>query len=362
MMPRNVYAPSLYAAPLSPESEPRVERRAHFFVREIPIYGDVILSPMDGFSDMPFRLICRELGSAMSYTEFVNVDEITKRHMPRIVENKLRYDSTERPMTFQIYGHAVERLVEAAVRLQERSPDIVDLNMGCYVKDIAERGAGSGMLRSPGKIAEVFSRFTRALEVPVTGKIRLGWDDTTRNHVEIAKILEDNGAALVAVHGRTKAQAYQGAADWDAIAEVKQAVRVPVIGNGDVKTAADVARIKAHTACDGVMIGRAAIGNPWIFSRRDRDDVTFRERRLLLRRHLALNLDFYGERLGLVLFLKHAVKYIQGLPGEDLLRVPLLKAESLAEFDALLGDLAQHDEAFLAAPQTASLGTASMAA
>ncbi len=312
-----------------------------FRVRHIPVYGDLILSPMDGYSDLPFRLICRELGSAMSYTEFVNVDELVRRRIPPMVENKLRFDPRERPMTFQVYGHDVENIIAAARVIQPRGPDLIDLNMGCYVRDIAERGAGSGMLRYPERIASVFARWTRELDVPVTGKIRLGWDDASRNHVEIAHILEDNGASLIAVHGRTRAQAYRGSADWDAIAEVKQSVSIPVIGNGDVKSVADIARIKAHTGCDGVMIGRAAIGNPWIFSRRDREDVTFEERLALLRRHLALNLDFYGQRAGLLLFRKHAVKYIQGLPGEQLLRVPLLNAESVAQFDELVGEFQQ---------------------
>lgn len=312
---------------------------ATFMVRDVPVYGDLILSPMDGFSDLPFRLICRERGSAMSYTEFVNVDLLLRRTVPPIADSKLRFDPSERPMTFQIYGHDVEHIVRAAHNIVSRGPDLIDLNMGCYVRDIAERGAGSGMLRFPARIAEIFRRFTNELSVPVTGKIRLGWDAQSRNHVEVARVLEDSGASLIAVHGRTKAQAYRGDADWDAIAEVKQAVSIPVLGNGDVKTVADIARIKAHTGCDGVMIGRAAIGNPWIFSRRDRDDVTFGERIAVLRRHLALNLDFYGQRGGLILFRKHAVKYIQGLPGEQALRVPLLTAESVAQFDQLVGEL-----------------------
>ncbi len=310
-------------------------RAPQFHVRDIPIYGDLILSPMDGYSDLPFRLICRELGSAMSYTEFVNVDTL-QHGRSRIARMKLLYDPSERPMTFQIYGHDEDRLVDTAKRLQELEPNIVDINMGCYVKDIAERGAGSGMLRFPDKIARVFTRLSRELSVPVTGKIRLGWDEQTRNHTEVAHILEDSGASLIAVHGRTKAQAYRGSADWDAIAEVKRAVRIPVIGNGDVRTSADIARIKAHTGCDGVMIGRSAIGNPWIVARKDREQVALGERIALMRRHLALNLDFYGESLGLILFRKHAARYIQGLPGEDLLRVPLLTCNTLDEFDRLI--------------------------
>lgn len=312
--------------------------RPSFFVREIPIYGDAILAPMDGFSDLPFRLICRELGSAMSYTEFTNADGMLQKKLPESVAQRLKFDPSENPMTFQIYHHDPDRLLEAAKRVLELGPHIMDLNMGCYVKDIAERGAGSGMLRFPDRIERYFSRASRELPIPVTGKIRLGWDDQSRNYQTIARVLEDNGASLIAVHARTKAQAYHGNADWDAIAEIKQLVKIPVLGNGDVKTVADIARLKNHTGCDGVMIGRGAIGNPWIFSGRDREEVSFDERIVLLRRHLALNLDFYGQRGGLILFRKHAVKYINGLYGAAQLRVPLLTAESVAEFDDLLGN------------------------
>ena len=322
-----------------PLHAPRKTRptRATFFVRDVPVYGDAILAPMDGYSDLPFRLICYELGSAMSYTEFTNADGIVQKKWGDSIASKLKFDPSEKPMTIQIYGHDVERLLQAAKRVEQLNPDIVDLNMGCYVKDIAERGAGSGMLRFPERIAQYFARASKELRVPVTGKIRLGWDDASRNYLTIAKILEDNGASLIAVHARTKAQAYHGSADWDAIAEVKQAVKIPVIGNGDVKLVADIARMKQHTGCDGVMIGRGAIGNPWIFSGRDRDVVPLTERVALLRRHLALNLEFYGERGGLIMFRKHAARYIAGLYGAAHLRVPLLTAESVQEFDDLLG-------------------------
>ena len=316
-------------------------------VRDVPVCGRAVLAPMDGYSDLPFRLICRELGSAMSYTEFTNVDELQSRKPTVKAWQKLRFAPSERPMTFQIYGHDEDRLVETAIRLQEYGPDIIDINMGCYVKSISERGAGSGMLCQPDKIGRVFARLSHGLSVPVTGKIRLGWDENSRNYLTIARILEDNGASLIAVHGRTRAQAYKGAADWDAIAEIKRAVRVPVIGNGDVHTVADVDRLRAHTGCDAVMIGRAAIGNPWIFAGLDREQVTLQEKSALMRRHLALNLDFYGPQTGLLLFRKHAARYIQGLPGEALLREPLLTANSVAEFDARIDELLRptfHDQ------------------
>lgn len=307
-----------------------------FCVRDIPVYGDTILSPMDGYSDLPFRTICRELGSAMSYTEFVNVDELRSRKPGLKARQKLRYLPTERPMTFQIYGHDEDRLVETAFQLQDLGPDIIDINMGCYVKSISERGAGSGMLCKPDMVARVFRRLSSTLKIPVSGKIRLGWDEKARNYIEVARILEESGASLIAVHGRTRAQAYKGAADWDAIAEVKQNVRIPVIGNGDVVKVADIARIKNHTGCDGVMIGRAAIGNPWIFARKNREEVTHADRITLLRRHLALNLEFYGERIGVLLFRKHATRYLLGVPGEAELRLPLLACNTVEEVDILL--------------------------
>lgn len=321
------------------QARPRKLRptRPTFSVREVPVYGDAILAPMDGFSDLPYRLICYELGSAMSYTEFTNADGILQKRWGDSIASKLKFDASEKPMTIQIYGHDAERLVQAAKRVQELGPAIVDLNMGCYVKDIAERGAGSGMLRFPERIAYYFARVSKELRVPVTGKIRLGWDDASRNYLTIAKILEDNGASLIAVHARTKAQAYHGSADWDAIAEIKQTVKIPLIGNGDVKTVADIERMKKYTDCDAVMIGRGAIGNPWIFSGRDRDEVPLSERVALLRRHLGLNLEFYGQRGGLILFRKHAARYITGLYGAAHLRVPLLTAESVQQFDDLLG-------------------------
>jgi nifR3 family TIM-barrel protein len=313
----------------------------NFLVRDIPVCGDLVLAPMDGYSDLPFRALCRELGSAMSYTEFVSVDGISRRGEPdEITARKLQFDPREYPKVIQIYGHDENRLVETAQRLQDAGPDIIDLNLGCYVRKIAERGAGAGMLRDPAKIARLFARLTRALRVPVTAKIRLGWDERTRNYLEIARILEENGASLIAVHARTKAQGYTGDVDWNAIAEIKQAVKIPVLGNGDVKTVADIARIKAQTGCDGVMIGRAAIGNPWIFARTDRAHIAPTEKIALMRRHLARHLEFYGAPNGLILFRKHAYRYVQGAHGAAALRHALMLCDKVSEFERLLDEYA----------------------
>lgn len=307
-----------------------------FHVRDIPIYGDLILSPMDGFSDLPYRLICREFGSAMSYTEFTACEAII-RDVPAALR-QLSYDPCENPqLAFQIFDADEDRIVECAQKIEVLGPGIIDLNMGCSVSGVSGRGAGAGLLRDPQKIGRIFHRLSKTLHVPVTGKIRLGWDAHTRNYIEVAKMLEDNGAALVAVHGRTREQAYKGEADWRAIAEVKRAVKIPVIGNGDVKSVADIARIKSQTGCDGVMIGRAAIGSPWIFQRKDRHEVTVDDVIALLNRHLSAMLDFYGER-GLILFRKHAVKYMFGMPHVAALRGQLVTCESVSAFHEIVGE------------------------
>lgn len=305
-----------------------------FSVRNIPVYGDLVLSPMAGFSDLPYRLICREYGSAMSYSEFVSAEGLV--HANERVGHMLAYEPVERPVVFQIFG-SDETVLEAAARqIEPLGPDIIDINMGCSVHKVSQRGAGAALLKEPAKIGRIFARLSRALSVPVTGKIRLGWDDQSLNYLEVARVMEDNGAALIAVHGRTREQAYNGQANWEAIAQIKQAVRIPVIGNGDVRTAADIERIKQHTGCDAVMIGRAAIGNPWIFQRKDIDQVTLAEKTRLIYRHLDLMLDFYGRERGLVLFRKHVVKYVRGLTHMARVKQELITCTRPEEFVALL--------------------------
>jgi tRNA-dihydrouridine synthase B len=316
----------------------------HFHVGPIPIYGDLILSPMDGFSDLPFRAMCRELGSAASYTEFINALDVLQGH-PRVAQ-KIAFLPEERPVAFQIFDNDPGRLLEVALRLQEHRPDFIDVNMGCSEKCVSGRGAGAGLLRTPLKIARIFRRLSQALEVPVTGKIRLGWDEADRNYLLVARIIAENGGAMLAVHGRTKAQGYGGQADWDAIAEIKQAVSIPVIGNGDVRTVADIERLKVHTACDAVMIGRGAIGNPWIFSRLDRAQVPPDQVRATMLRHLERMLAFYQGDYGLVLFRKHASRYLSPAPLSREQRQRLFTAARPDEFLQLLDSLMES----LAAP------------
>lgn len=304
-----------------------------FHVRDLPIYGDAILAPMDGYSDWPFRSLCRELGSAMSYTEFVKVEKILSRS--KEPAKRLYFKEIERPITFQIYGDNPDLILKAALKVQELNPDIIDVNMGCPAKSIADRGAGVGMMPSPLRIARTFKKLTSALKVPVTGKIRLGWDKN-KNYKLVARVVEENGGSLIAIHGRTKEQRYSGSADWDAIAEVKSLVRIPVIGSGDVKTVADIEGMKQHTKCDAVMIGRGALANPWIFSHLDREQVTPEQVQETVRRHLARSVEFYGDEDGSRLFRKYAVQYLlmQTLTRET--RREILKPRPSGEFLQML--------------------------
>ncbi|MBU6392569.1 MAG: tRNA dihydrouridine synthase DusB [Planctomycetes bacterium] len=305
-----------------------------FIVRDIPIYGDLILSPMAGFSDVPYRLICREFGMAMSYTEVVSMDGVLWKNKKTF--KLLDFKSIERPVIFQILGNDEDKIVESCRIIESLGPNIIDVNMGCSVSDIAGKGAGAGLLKNPQKIGRIFNKLTNTLRVPVTGKIRLGWDNKSRNYLEVARILEDNGASLIAVHGRTRSQFFFGKADWDAIAEVKQAVKIPVIGNGDVKCVEDIEQIKRHTGCDGVMIGRAAIGHPWIFQYKDRPQVPFHEKIELIKRHLSHMLEYYGQDVGVILFRKHVIKYIMGMHNATELRPYLVKCTNSGEIIELI--------------------------
>jgi nifR3 family TIM-barrel protein len=307
-----------------------------FFIRDIPIYGDAILAPMDGYSDWPFRSLCRELGSAMSYTEFVQVERILgKSKQPA---KKLYFQQAERPVTFQLYGDNPDKILEAALIVQDWGPDFIDVNMGCPAKAISHRGAGVGMMKSPLKIARTFKKLSAKLKVPVTGKIRLGWE-RNKNYKLIARIVEECGGSLIAIHGRTKEQSYGGNANWDAIAEVKAAVKIPVIGNGDVKRVEDIERLKRHTGCDAVMIGRAALANPWIFSRLDREQVTSEQVHQTIQKHLARSVEFYGDEDGQRLFRKYAVQYLLMRTLDRETRKQILKPMPPAEFLEVLNQV-----------------------
>jgi tRNA-dihydrouridine synthase B len=285
-----------------PEKVPR------FFIENIPVYGDLILAPMDGITDLPYRSLCRRFGSALSYTSFVSAIEILQGQ--KRAWRELEFLPEERPVVMQLFDNNVERLLQAAREVSRLHPDIIDINMGCSDRRVSGRGAGAGLLKEPEKISEIIAALSTEFEFPITAKIRLGWDHASLNYLEVAQRIEENGGALIAVHARTRQQAYSGTADWDAIAEIKEAVTIPVIGNGDVLSTRDLDRMLEHTDCDGIMIGRSAIGNPWIFQRRERDEVTVEEVLEVISMHLDAMLNLYGPDLGLILFRKHLKRYL----------------------------------------------------
>lgn len=297
-----------------------------FHIGSVPIYGDLILSPMVGYSDMPYRIICREMGSAMSYVPLILDDAVM--HHSRRTRTMLSFDDSERPVALQLLGKDEEPLLAAGRELLRLEPNTIDLNLGCPTRKVVGRGRGAGLLEEPERAARLVDRLARELPVPVTAKIRLGPDDANRNYLTVARLLEESGVAAIAVHGRTREQGYSGRADWQAIAEVKAAVSVPVLANGDVRTVADIEAIKATTGCEAVLIGRGAVGNPWIFARRDIADVPVEERVSMVRRHLQAMLEFYGEPSGLRAFRKHVVRYVTSLEGANQMRQRLVLAET----------------------------------
>jgi nifR3 family TIM-barrel protein len=307
---------------------------ASFHIGPVAVHGRRILAPMDGFSDLPFRSLCRRFGSAMSYTSFVNAAGILAGSQQ--ARAALVFEPHERPVSIQIFDDDETRLVAAAQRVLERQPDIIDINMGCSSRCVAGRGAGAGLLRDPVKIGRIVAAVSRAVPVPVTAKIRLGWDDATRNYLDVARAIEDHGGRLIAVHGRTKEQGYGGEADWGPIGEIRSVVRIPVLGNGDVASAEDAERLMRQTGCDGVMIGRAAMGNPWIFLPIPPAVLDPQQTLPVILEHLARMLAHYGPERGLILFRKHLSRYLDRLSLDQADRRALITASTPAELRSRL--------------------------
>jgi nifR3 family TIM-barrel protein len=279
-----------------------------FKVGDIPIKSNLILAPMDGLTDHPFREIIKRFHPGIIFSEFINAYDYLNDHP--FFPQQIVFSEEQRPFAYQIFDNSPDRILKTALYLSEKNPDFIDINMGCSAKTVASRGAGAGLLKEPEKIKQILTVLTNNLTIPISAKIRLGWDDTTLNYLSISKLLEDYGCAMISVHGRTKKQGYQGKANWDAIAEIKQNVKIPVLANGDVNSLSDIQKIIKVTNCDGVMIGRTALRNPWIFSGLDSDQVTLNQRFDLLSDHLDLMIQFYGLESGLILFRKYIKFYL----------------------------------------------------
>jgi nifR3 family TIM-barrel protein len=304
-----------------------------------------VLAPMEDVSDAVFRRLCREEGADLCVTEFVNAEGLLRgcRHARR----KLRLDPDDRPTAIQIYGSDPARLEEAARIAESAEPAFIDVNCGCWVPKIAGRGAGAGWLREPDAMVAMAGLLARSVSLPLTVKTRIGWGPESHMPiVDLARRLEDAGVAALTLHCRTAQMGHSGKADWSWAARAKEVVSIPVIVNGDVKTADDAARALAETGCDGVMIGRAAIDHPWVFrevrARLDRGETaaqpTAAERFDLCRRHLRANVAARGEPHGVRVTRRHLTGYLKGLPGASRIRQRLLTVDDLVTCLAILDE------------------------
>lgn len=279
-----------------------------FLISDVPVFGDVMHAPMDGYTDSPFRTIAREYGSAITYTEFMNANDILTN--PVINRLKMIFCEKERPIAFQVYDEDAERIIQACLFLVQFQPDFLDINMGCSTQTVSGRGAGAGLLKEPQKIARIFNQLKKECALPITAKIRLGWDNSVKNYLEVAKIIEDNGGSMIAVHARTRHQGMTGKVEMDAIAQIKKQAKIPIIGNGDILTVTDIEAMKSSTGCDAVMIGRGSIGNPWLLSKKEITKIPKNEVLDVITRHLAMMVGIYGEVRGVIRFRKHLKRYL----------------------------------------------------
>lgn len=282
----------------------------------------LFLAPMEGVTDTSFRYICKKFGADMMYTEFVSSDGLIRDAKSSVA--KLEIFEYERPIGIQIYGHIPEAMVEAARLAEEACPSLIDINFGCPVNKIANRGAGSGMMRFPDKMVEITRQIVDAVRLPVTVKTRLGWDENSKIIVELAERLQDVGIAALTIHGRTRTQLYKGEADWRLIGEVKNNPRmfIPIIGNGDISSPEDAKEAFDKFGVDGVMIGRATFGRPWIFkeikyylsSGEKMEELSLEEKKELAINHLKKSIEVKGERKGVLEMRRHLSAYFKAIP------------------------------------------------
>ncbi|MFG6333751.1 MAG: tRNA dihydrouridine synthase DusB [Lachnospiraceae bacterium] len=311
-------------------------------IGDVELSNNLILAPMAGVTDLPFRLLCKEQGAGLLCMEMVSAKAVCYRN--RNTEAMLSIDPGETPVSLQLFGSDADIISETAARLEERPFSILDLNMGCPVPKVTGNGEGSALMKNPALVEEIVSKTVKAIRKPVTVKIRKGFDEDHINAVEIARIAEACGASAVTVHGRTREQYYHGRADWDIIRQVKEAVDIPVIGNGDVVSPASAEEMLSQTGCDGVMIGRGARGNPWIFRQilhwmktgEEEERPPVEEVKAMILRHARLLAEYKGMYTGIREIRKHVAWYTAGFPNSSRLRAEVNKVESLDELEDLI--------------------------
>lgn len=295
-------------------------------IGNIEIENCLALGPMAGVTDLPFRLLCKEMGCNMLYTEMVSAKAILYKN--KNTKELLNIDKNEHPVGVQLFGSDPDIMAQIAAQVEEGECDFIDINMGCPVPKIVNNGEGSALLKQPKLVEEILTKMVKAVNKPVTVKIRKGFENGTVYAVEIAKIAESCGVSAIAVHGRTREQYYSGKADWDVIKDIKKAVKIPVIGNGDIFSAEDAKAMKEYTGCDGLMVARGARGNPWIFREIKEylengnviDKPTINDIREMIIRHAKMLVDYKGEYTGIREMRKHIAWYTAGLPHSAELR------------------------------------------
>jgi tRNA-dihydrouridine synthase B len=302
-------------------------------IRTLDIPNPIVLAPMEDVSDPPFRILCRRFGADIVYTEFISSEGLI-RHAKKSV-HKLDIFDEERPVAIQIFGNQIGPMVEAAQMAESVKPDFIDINYGCPAKAVAGRGAGSGLLCNPDLMEDLTRAIVKAVKIPVTAKTRIGWDSKSISILDTLRRLEDCGIQALTIHGRTREQMFKGVADWTWIRKAKEVARIPIIGNGDVCTAQDAKRLFDETGCDGVMIGRASIGNPWIFREAQHycktgellPPPTYHEKIHVALEHLKKSVERKGEKYGVLEMRRHYSVYLKGLPNVSELRSEVVRID-----------------------------------